>query len=165
MNEPSELLGDLLSCKINSCLLALLLETVAGGGGDPCSATTAAMVWPLEASATHGPAHVQYLGTHLSTWAPSSGESHFHHTGVLSQTADCLTPNSLWNMTFHENVTAGKEYHPYPSWGKDHYFQEHSQSRGLKCHGNEWDQRSGIGKMCLQGWTNNSATRLTLKFC
>lgn len=128
-----------------------ILETVAGGGGDPCSATRTAMVWPLDISATRRPAHVRRLGTHLGAWAPSSGESHFHHTGVLSQTAECPAPSSLWNMTFHENVTAGKEYHSYPSWGKDHHFQEHSQNRGLECHGNEWDHRSGIGKMCLQG--------------
>lgn len=83
-----------------------ILGTVAGG--DPCSAMRAAMVWPLDISATCGPAHIQHLVTHLGTWALGSGESHFYHTGVLRQTTDCPAPSSLWNMTFQENVTAEK---------------------------------------------------------
>ena len=168
MNGPSELLGDLLSCKINSCLLALLkcplwrqwLEE--GETPVPLREQPWSGLWTLQ----------QLAGQPMSSsWVPIWAPGHPALGKVISTTLE----SSAGQLTAWLPARSGT-WLSMKTWLQEestiHTLHEvrtiifkNSQSRGLKCHGNEWDQRSGIGKMCLQRRTNNSATRLTLKFC
>ena len=161
-----------------------ILAWVAWGMGDTCSASRAAAVWPLQILAIQGLAHRPAVwapghpaaGRVASTTLDSSARQltaqlrAHHHARPPDHAISPLSCRGGWhtgNVTFRENATGERAYHPYASRGQYHHAQEQSHSRGSDYCENEWDGRSVTCKMCLQGRSltdNSGLVKSSVKF-